>query len=134
MIGAGYLLITALVWATIIALSWGLSKYLKKVYGNEKSFLDKILNPVENIIYRILGFDRNKSMDWKEYFLSLFIFTVFSAAISFVVLTFQGALPLNPMKFPGMSWSLALNTAMSISYPSGGCLNYHAHEGCQYHK
>lgn len=131
MIGAGYLLITALVWATIIALSWGLSKYLKKVYGNEKSFLDKILNPVENTIYRILGIDRNKSMDWKEYFLSLFIFTVFSAAISFVVLTFQGILPLNPMKFPGMSWSLALNTAMSISsntnlqhYNGGSTLSY----------
>ncbi|MCL4341407.1 MAG: potassium-transporting ATPase subunit KdpA [Candidatus Thermoplasmatota archaeon] len=131
MIGIGYLLITALVWATIIALSWALSKYLKKVYENEKTFLDKMLNPVESIIYRILGIDRNKSMDWKEYFLSLFVFSVFSAAISFVVLTFQGILPLNPMKFPGMNWSLALNTAMSISsntnlqhYNGGSTLSY----------
>ncbi len=131
MIGAGYLLITALIWATIIAFSWGLAKYLKKVYENEKTFLDKILNPLENIIYRILGIDRSKRMGWKEYFLSLFVFSVFSAAISFVVLAFQGMLPLNPMKFPGMSWSLALNTAMSISsntnlqhYNGGSSLSY----------
>lgn len=131
MIGTGYLLITALVWATIIALSWGLSKYLKKVYKNEKTFLDKLLNPFENVIYRILGIDRDKGMDWKEYFLSLFMFSVFTVAISFIVLTFQGMLPLNPMKFHGMSWSLAFNTAMSISsntnlqhYNGGSTLSY----------
>ena len=131
MIGAGYLLITALVWAVIIGLAWGLSKYLKKVYENEKTFLDKILNPVESFIYRIIGIDRDKDMGWKEYFLSLLAFNVFTAAISFVILTYQGILPLNPMKFPGMSWSLAFNTATSFSsntnlqhYGGGSTLSY----------
>lgn len=131
MIGAGYLLITALVWAIIIGLAWGLSNYLKKVYENERTFLDKILNPLENLIYRILGIDGDRDMGWKEYFLSLFAFNVFTAAISFVILTYQGVLPLNPMKFPGMSWSLAFNTATSFSsntnlqhYGGGSTLSY----------
>jgi K+-transporting ATPase ATPase A chain len=131
MIGAEYLLIIALVWTIIIGLAWGLSKYLKKVYENEKTFLDWILNPVESFIYRIIGIDRNKEMDWKEYFLALFSFSIMTAVISFLVLFFQGFLPLNPMKFPDLSWSLALNTAMSISsntnlqhYGGGSSLSY----------
>ncbi len=131
MIGAGYLLIIAIVWAIIIFLAWGLSIYLRKVYENEKTFLDRILNPIDDFIYRLIGVDKNKGMDWKEYFLSLFIFSIFTAIVSFLVLTFQGALPLNPMNFPGLNWSLALNTAMSISsntnlqhYGGGSSLSY----------
>ena len=131
MIGAAYLLITLLVWAIVVSLAWGLSRYLKKVYENEKTFLDKLLNPVENFIFRLLGVDPGKDMGWKEYFLSLFVFNIFTAAIAFVILTFQGVLPLNPMKFSGMSWSLALNTVMSFSsntnlqhYGGGSTLSY----------
>ncbi len=131
MIGVAYLLITLLVWSIIVSLAWGLSRYLKKVYENEKTFLDKLLNPFENFIYSLLGTDPGKNMGWKEYFLSLFIFNIFTAAIAFVILIFQGVLPLNPMKFPGMSWSLALNTVMSFSsntnlqhYGGGTTLSY----------
>lgn len=131
MIGAAYILITILVWVIVVSLAWGLSRYLKKIYENEKTFLDKLLNPVENFIFRLLGVDPGKDMGWKEYFLSLLIFNIFTAAIAFVILTFQGVLPLNPMKFPGMSWSLALNTVMSFSsntnlqhYGGGSTLSY----------
>ena len=131
MIGPLYFLIIALVWAIIIVLSIELAKYLQTVYENRNSVLDKIFDPIDNFIYYLLGIDKEKGMKWKEYFKNLFIFTIFGTIISFLVLLFQGFLPLNPMKFPDLSWSLALNTAMSIAsntnlqhYGGGSSLSY----------
>ena len=131
MIGPLYFLIIALVWAIIIVLSIELAKYLQTVYESRNSVLDKIFDPIDNFIYYLLGIDKEKGMKWKEYFKSLFIFTIFGTIISFLVLLFQGFLPLNPMKFPDLSWSLALNTAMSIAsntnlqhYGGGSSLSY----------
>ncbi len=131
MIGIRHILVIAGLWAAIIFFAWILSKYLEIVYGNKKSKLDYIFDPVDNFIYAIIGVDKNKTMKWKEYFLHVFIFSIFTAAISFLILYYQGILPLNPMQFPDISWSLALNTAMSISsntnlqhYAGGSQLSY----------
>lgn len=131
MIGPYYFLIIALVWAIVIFLAWNLAKYMQGVYDSSKTIFDKIMNPVDNVIYKILGIDKNHEMEWKEYFLSLFIFSIFTAIVSFLVLSFQGVLPLNPMKFAGLKWPLALNTALSISsntnlqhYAGGSSLSY----------
>ena len=54
-------------------------------------------------------------MGWKEYFLSGLLLNIAQMAIAFVILTFQGFLPLNPQGFPGMSWDLAFNTVVSFA-------------------
>jgi K+-transporting ATPase ATPase A chain len=115
MIGVDDILVILVVWTIIIVFAWLLSKYLEMVYGKKKTKLDKIFLPIENFIYRIAGVNADESMNWREYFTNMIIFSVFSAAISYLVLSFQASLPLNPMHFPDLSWSLALNTAMSIS-------------------
>ena len=131
LIGIRHILVIVGLWATVVFFAWILSKYLETVYGDKESKLDRIFIPVENFIYGLIGLDKNKTMKWKEYFLNVLIFSAFSAVVSFLILYYQGYLPINPMHFPDLSWSLALNTAMSISsntnlqhYGGGSSLSY----------
>jgi K+-transporting ATPase ATPase A chain len=54
-------------------------------------------------------------MGWKEYFFAALFVNIFQMGIGFVILTYQNVLPLNPQHFPGISWSLALNTVVSMA-------------------
>jgi K+-transporting ATPase ATPase A chain len=109
------LFVVAVVWGTVIVLSWFLSSYLFGVFTGRKSRLDRILVPVENFIYLLAGIDSSKNMGWKEYFKALLYLNAGEAILAFFILMFQQSLPLNPMHYSGMSWSLALNTVLSFS-------------------
>lgn len=43
-----------------------LGKYIANVYGYKKTFLDKIFQPAENLIYKISGINPNRQMTWKQ--------------------------------------------------------------------
>jgi K+-transporting ATPase ATPase A chain len=90
-----------------------LASYMARVYSGERQPL-RFLEPVERSFYRIVGVDPGAVMGWKKYALSLLAFSLASIALLFLILVGQGLLPLNPQKFPGMSWDLALNTAISF--------------------
>jgi len=53
-------------------------------------------------------------MNWKEYTLNLLIFSLLGIILLFLLQIFQNYLPLNEQKLPGVSWPLALNTAVSF--------------------
>ncbi len=53
-------------------------------------------------------------MGWKDYAIALLAFSGASVALLFLILVGQGHLPLNPQRFKGMRWDLALNTAVSF--------------------
>ena len=105
-----------LLFAAVILVSWFLSAYVAQIFSNAPSKkLDRILNPIENAIYKVTGVDTGHSMGWKEYFFAALYVNIVQMAIAFVILTGAGLLPLNPMHFPGLSWDLAFNTAVSIA-------------------
>ena len=54
-------------------------------------------------------------MGWKQYFLAGLLLNVAQMVIAFLILVFQGKLPLNPLGFPGMNWDLAFNTVISFA-------------------
>lgn len=91
-----------------------LGGYMAKVYQGERSLLYPVFGPLEKALYRITGIDRDAEMDWKRYAVTLLIFNFIMIAASFAVLMLQGYLPLNPQKFPGFSWDLALSTAIGF--------------------
>ena len=97
-----------------ILLGWRLAPYLTKVFNRAPSRIDRILNPVENWIYKICGVDPNGGMGWKRYFYSALLLNVLQMAVAFVILVFQDKLPLNPQGFPGLSLDLAFNTVISF--------------------
>lgn len=98
----------------LVVLAIPLGKYIGKVMNGEKVFLSKVLNPIENFIYKILRIDKDEEMDWKKYSISVIAFSVIGFVILFLLQMVQGILPLNPEGIKGMSWHLSFNTASSF--------------------
>lgn len=71
------------------------------------------LRGVEAGVWRACGI-RATEMNWWQYALAILAFNLLGLALLFALLMMQGSLPLNPQGFPGLSWDLALNTAVSF--------------------
>ncbi|MGL4036011.1 potassium-transporting ATPase subunit KdpA [Kosakonia cowanii] len=85
---------------------------------------------VENLLWRGLGID-TREMSWRHYLLAILWLNLLGLALLFALLMLQGILPLNPQNLPGLSWHLALNTAVSFvsntnwqSYAGESTLSY----------
>ena len=107
-----FLLITILFIAIIAGRLF--APYITRIFSLSPSRLDKFLSPIEKGIFRLLSVDPARGMGWKEYFLAALIVNIFQMALAFVIFAFQGALPLNPQGFPGLSWDLAFMQAISF--------------------
>lgn len=85
---------------------------------------------IERVIWRVSGVNA-REMNWREYLLAILLLNLIGLAALFVMLMAQGALPFNPQQLPGLSWHLALNTAVSFvtntnwqSYAGESTLSY----------
>jgi K+-transporting ATPase ATPase A chain len=114
LIEAIQVLCVILVLGVTIIIARLLAPYITRVFTRRPTRLDKILNPIEKGIFRIGGVNPNHSMGWKEYFVAALLLNVAQMILAFLILTFQGMLPLNPQGFPGMSWDLAFHTVISF--------------------
>lgn len=85
-----------------------------KVMAGEKMLLTRVLAPIEQAVYRLIGVDEEEQMDAKTYTLAVGQFSLAGFAGLWMLLMVQGFLPLNPEGNAGMSWDLALNTAASF--------------------
>lgn len=84
--------------------------YIAKVFQGEVL----VLRPLEDMTYRIAGVNSKDEMDWKQYTVSMLLFNLLGLLVLFLILIFQGWLPLNPQNFQGFSLYLAINTAVSF--------------------
>jgi potassium-transporting ATPase potassium-binding subunit len=90
--------------------------YLKEVLDPAgKTFLDRLLRPIEKFIYRVAGIDPLKGQSWKGYLASLLIFSLAGFGMTFIILKLQNILPLNPQRLNSLSTDLAFNTAASFT-------------------
>ncbi|MCL5318829.1 MAG: potassium-transporting ATPase subunit KdpA [Thaumarchaeota archaeon] len=115
MIDASQILSLILILALTLILARLLAPYITRIFNRAPTRLDRVLNPVENGIYRITGVDSSHSMGWKEYFLAALLLNVAQILIAFLILLFQDRLPLNPQGFPGLTWDLAFHTSISFA-------------------
>jgi K+-transporting ATPase ATPase A chain len=104
-----------LILGIIILIAKLIAPYIARVYSRTPGRLDKVLNPVEDFIYKICSVDPEHSMGWKQYFLAGLLLNIAQMIIAFLILVFQGSLPLNPLGFPGLHWDLAFNTVISFA-------------------
>ena len=51
----------------LVALVKPLGTFMARVYENKPCGLDKILGPLERLIYRLCGVDPTAEMSWKHY-------------------------------------------------------------------
>jgi len=96
----------------LIAKPFGI--YIKKVLCCEKTFLDKLLIPIEKGIYKICGIDPEKEQSWKEYLISLLLFSLFGFIFFYIIQIIQANLPFNPQHFSNVPSLLSFNTAVSF--------------------
>lgn len=105
------ILVTLLI---VVALAKPVGLYLAAAFDyGSGSRLNRIFGPVERLIYR-LGSIREENQNWKTYAASLIGSNVIMIFLIYLVLRFQGLLPLNPAGIPNMEPSLAFNTAISF--------------------
>ncbi|MGD0885043.1 MAG: potassium-transporting ATPase subunit KdpA [Thermodesulfovibrionales bacterium] len=91
-----------------------LGGYMQRVYQGDRTLLSPVLGPLERVLYRISGIRPDAEMNWKQYAVAMLILSFVTMVAMFAILMLQGSLPLNPQKFPGFTWDLALNTAVSF--------------------
>ena len=90
-------------------------RYLATVVTGRKTVFDRLLDPIDNFIYVLIGRRMcGQAMDWKAYTLHMLATNLVMALIIFLILVFQDRLPLNPRHFAGMEPVLAFNTAISF--------------------
>lgn len=114
MIDAVQALSVILILGITVLLAWLIAPYIAGVFKRKPSRLDKIFNPIENLIYRITGVNTEQTMGWKQYFLVGLLINIVMMVIGFIMLVFQGNLPLNPMGFSGVKPDLAFHTVASF--------------------
>ncbi len=100
----------ALVLAAIIAAAIPLARYIAAVAAGRVTFLE----PLERLIYAASGIDAARGMGWRGYTIAMLAANATGFAVLYALLRLQGALPLNPQGFDGLSPWLAFNTAISF--------------------
>ena len=98
----------------LVALAVPLGAYIKKVMNGEKTFLSRVLTPCENLVYKVMRVNRDEQMNWKQYTVSVLIFSGIGLVFLFLLQLLQGVLPGNPQHLPGVKWDLSFNTAVSF--------------------
>jgi potassium-transporting ATPase potassium-binding subunit len=103
-----------LILGVTILLAKLLSPYITGVFKRKQSRIDRVLNPIENFIYKITGVNSEQTMGWKQYFVAGLLLNIVMMAVGFLILVFQDKLPLNPMGFIGVKPDLAFHTVASF--------------------
>ena len=112
------LLQIALYLVVLLALVRPLGAYMARVYEGQRTWLDRLLRPLERLIYGIGGVNAHVEMDWKVYAAAALLFKL---ACVFAVYGLQrtqawlSPAALNPQGFSAVGPDLSLNTAISFA-------------------
>jgi len=98
----------------LVALAKPLGAYMARVYENKRLALDRVLGPLERLIYRLCGVRITDEMSWKTYATAMLLFNVLGLFVVYGLQRLQGALPLNPQGMAAVSADSSFNTAVSF--------------------
>jgi K+-transporting ATPase ATPase A chain len=98
----------------VLALAKPLGIYMARVYEGKPTLLGRLLQPVEDFLYRIAGVRAGEEMDWKQYACAVLVFNFVGFLVLYALLRLQGALPANPARFHAVGPALSFNTAISF--------------------
>ena len=102
--------------ATLIALVKPLGWFMARVYqGQPCCGFDRVLGPIERVIYRLCGVSEKEEMTWKHYAGAALVFNLFGLLAVYALQRFQASLPLNPQELGNVDPHLAFNTAVSFA-------------------
>jgi K+-transporting ATPase ATPase A chain len=112
---ANGLLQVTLFFAVLTALAVPLGRYMAAVYEGRAGIADRVLGPLERLLYRLSGVDPSAEMSWRRYAGALLLFNAVGFSVVYALQRLQAWLPLNPAGLPGVGADVALNTAVSFA-------------------
>ncbi len=109
------LLQIALYCALLIAIAKPLGGYMARVYQGEARSAEKVIGPLERLVYRLLRIDAKEEMTWKTYAVAVMAFNLAGFFAVYLLQRFQGSLPANPAGLAAVTPDSSFNTAVSFA-------------------
>lgn len=105
--------------ALIVLVTKPLGIFTAKVFNRDKTILDRVLRPIERLIYRVTCVDEAREMKWTEYAVAMLLFSAVSMIVLYLIQRLQGVLPFNPQDLAGVDSAAfvgsSFNTAASFT-------------------
>ena len=120
--GIGQIVLYAVV---LVALAVPLGAYMARVYTGKARIAQRLLGPIERVLYRLFGIQEDQEQSWKQYAVAVMVFNALGVLLVYALQRLQGHLPENPNGFAGVDPRVAFNTAVSF----GTNTNWQAYGG-----
>jgi K+-transporting ATPase ATPase A chain len=102
--------------ALVLLVTKPMGIFMTRVFSRERTFMDPVLRPIEQLLYRVAAVDEDHEMHWTEYAISMLLFSLVSMMVLYLIERLQGYLPFNPQKLGAVNpAALAFNTAASFT-------------------
>ncbi|MBD2384230.1 potassium-transporting ATPase subunit KdpA [Cylindrospermum sp. FACHB-282] len=98
----------------VIAITPLLGKYIARVFLEERTLLDPIINPIERSIYVLVGVRRKEDMTGWQYIRAVLYSNLIMGILVYSLIYFQRILPWNPNGFGAPTWDILLHTTISF--------------------
>ncbi|WP_298916217.1 potassium-transporting ATPase subunit KdpA [uncultured Nostoc sp.] len=98
----------------VVAFTPLFGRYMARVYLEQNTFLDPILNPVERGLYALVGVKTKENMTGWQYGRAILYSNVVMGLLIFSIIMNQGWLPLNPTGINAPTWDTTLHTTISF--------------------
>lgn len=98
----------------IVAIAPIFGSYIARVFLGQKTILDSVLNPLESLIFNLSGVKTEAQMTGWQYARAILYSNLAMAVLVFLLITFQGLLPLNPTGLNAPTWDTSLHTTISF--------------------
>jgi len=105
----------AIFMAVLLLLVKPLGLYMAWVYEGTPMWIDRILGPIERLIYKLSGVRKETEMGWKTYAVAMMLFNAVGMVAVYILQRVQVHLPLNPMAMAPVSSDSSFNTAVSFA-------------------
>ncbi len=99
--------------AIFVALVIPMGKYMYHIATKQRTFADKVFDPIDRGIYKLCGI-KEENMGWKKYAMTLVFVNAVMVFLGYLVLRIQGVLFLNPNGIGAMEETLSFNTIISF--------------------
>jgi K+-transporting ATPase ATPase A chain len=98
----------------LLLLTKPLGAFMAKVFAGERTWMHRVLRPLEAATYKLCGIDENHEQRWTQYAGGVLALSAVSIVFTYLLLRLQQWFPLNPQGLPNVGTDLAFNTAASF--------------------
>jgi K+-transporting ATPase ATPase A chain len=105
----------AIYFLVLLALAKPLGSYMVKVMQGERTFMHRVLRPLEAGIYKLCGIDEHAEQHWTSYAGGILLFSVATLLVTYLIQRVQQWLPWNPAGLGNIGPDSSFNTAMSFT-------------------